>query len=83
LDASPDDVEGAIEFARQRREFGATYCASPAGARTVEIQTADAIRLYGGNAVWKDVAQTLLDNTCQQRTDRHEEDGCWPALDTP
>jgi hypothetical protein len=32
--------------------------------RTVEIQTADAVRLYGGNAVWKDVAQRLLDNTC-------------------
>src|SRR3954462_8315255 len=31
--------------------------------RTVEIQTADAVRLYGGNAVWKDVAQRLLDNT--------------------
>jgi hypothetical protein len=42
--------------------------------RTVEIQTADAVRLYGGNAVWKDVAQRLLDNTCQQRTGRHEED---------
>jgi hypothetical protein len=49
--------------------------------RTVEIQTADAVRLYGGNAVWKDVAQRLLDNTCQQRTGRHEEDGCWPAFD--
>jgi hypothetical protein len=51
--------------------------------RTVEIQTADAVRLYGGNAVWKDVAQRLLDNTCQQRTGRHEEDGCWPAFDAP
>jgi hypothetical protein len=30
--------------------------------RTVEIQTADAVRLYGGDAVWKDVAQRLLDN---------------------
>ena len=49
--------------------------------RTVEIQTADAVRLYGGNAVWKDVAQRLLDNTCQQRTGRHEEDGCWPEFD--
>ncbi|MGY3149547.1 hypothetical protein ACVWYQ_006546 [Bradyrhizobium sp. USDA 3397] len=49
--------------------------------RTVEIQTADAVRLYGGNAVWKDVA--LLDNMCQQRTGRHEEDGCWPAFETP
>lgn len=49
--------------------------------RTVEIQTADAVRLYGGNAAWKDVAQRLLDNTCQQRTGRHEEDGCWPAFE--
>ena len=23
------------------------------------------------------------DNTCQQRTGRHEEDGCWPAFETP
>jgi hypothetical protein len=51
--------------------------------RTVEIQTVDAVRLYGGNAVWKDVAQRLLDNTCQRRTGRHEEDGCWPAFETP
>jgi len=50
--------------------------------RTVEIQTADAVRLYGDNAVWKDVAQRLLDNTCQQRTGRHEEDGCWPAFES-
>jgi len=51
--------------------------------RTVEIQTADAVRLYGANAVWKDEAQRLLDTTCQQRTGRHEEDGCWPAFETP
>ncbi|RXH24236.1 hypothetical protein XH99_28985 [Bradyrhizobium nanningense] len=51
--------------------------------RTVEIQTADAVRLYGDNALWKDVAQRLLDNTCQQRTGRHEEDGCWPAFESP
>ncbi|MGY3496423.1 hypothetical protein [Bradyrhizobium sp. USDA 4502] len=51
--------------------------------RIVEIQTADAVRLYGDNAVWKDVARRLLDNTCQQRTGRHEEDGCWPAFETP
>ncbi|WP_271596710.1 MULTISPECIES: hypothetical protein [unclassified Bradyrhizobium] len=50
--------------------------------RTVEIQTADAVRLYGANALWKDMAQRLLDNTCQQRTGRHEEDGCWPAFET-
>lgn len=51
--------------------------------RTVEIQTADAVRLYGRNALWKDVAQRLLDNTCQLRTGRHEEDGCWPAFEAP
>ena len=50
--------------------------------RTVEIQTVDAIRLYGGNAVWKQVAQRLLDDTCQQRTGRYEEDGCWPGFET-
>ena len=51
--------------------------------RIVEIQTVDAIRLYGGNAVRKDVAQRLFDNTCQQRTGRHEEVGCWPGFETP
>jgi hypothetical protein len=49
--------------------------------RTVEIQTVDAVRLFGGNAIWKDVAQRLLDDTCQQRTGRYEEDGCWPACE--
>ncbi|MEW6766931.1 MAG: hypothetical protein AB1342_02770 [Pseudomonadota bacterium] len=51
--------------------------------RTVEIQTADAVRLYGGNAIWKDVGQRLLDDTCRQRTGSHEDDGCWPAFDVP
>jgi hypothetical protein len=49
--------------------------------RMVEIQKADAVRLYGPKAVWKDVAQRLLDDTCQQRTGRHEEDGCWPSFE--
>ena len=49
--------------------------------RTVEIQKADAVRLAGAQAVWKDVGQRLLDNTCQQRTGRHEEDGCWPSFE--
>jgi hypothetical protein len=49
--------------------------------RTVEIQTVDAVRLFGGNAIWKAVAQRLLDDTCQQRTGRYEEDGCWPAFE--
>jgi hypothetical protein len=46
--------------------------------KAVEIQKTDAIRLYGLHAVWKDVGQRLLDDGCQQRTGRHEEDGCWP-----
>jgi hypothetical protein len=49
--------------------------------RTVEIQKADAVRLAGPQAVWKDVGQRLLDDTCQQRTGRHEEDGCWPSYE--
>jgi hypothetical protein len=49
--------------------------------RIVEIQKTDATRLYGEKAVWKDVGQRLLDNTCQLRTGRHEEDGCWPAFE--
>lgn len=48
--------------------------------RILEIQKADAVRLYGPEAVWKEVAQRLLDATCQQRTGRHEEDGCWPQF---
>lgn len=49
-------------------------------ARVVEIQKVDAARLYGPDALWKDVGQRLLDNTCTQRTGRHEEDGCWPVF---
>ncbi|MEH2537145.1 hypothetical protein V1278_002532 [Bradyrhizobium sp. AZCC 1577] len=49
--------------------------------RIVEIQKADAIRLYGQQASWREVGQRLLDNTCQNRTGRHEEDGCWPAFE--
>ena len=47
-------------------------------ARIVEIQKADAVRFYGPHAVWKDVGQRLLDQTCSNRTGCHEEDGCWP-----
>jgi hypothetical protein len=49
--------------------------------RTVEIQKADAVRLYGPDAIWKNVGHRLLDNTCSQRTGRHEEDGCWPSFE--
>jgi hypothetical protein len=46
-----------------------------------EIQTVDAVRLYGGKVTLKDVAQRLLDDTCQVRTGRLEEDGCWPSFE--
>ncbi|WP_249209924.1 hypothetical protein [Bradyrhizobium manausense] len=49
--------------------------------RIVEIQKADAARLYGAQALWKDVGQRLLDNTCKERTGRHEEDGCWASFE--
>jgi hypothetical protein len=51
--------------------------------RIVEIQTADAVRLYGGHASWKEVGQRLLDNGCRQRTGSHEDDGCWPSYGMP
>lgn len=50
-------------------------------ARIVEIQKADAIRLFGQDAIWRDVGRCLLDNTCTERTGRHEEDGCWPVFE--
>lgn len=50
-------------------------------ARLIEIQKADAVRLYGQDAIWRDVGQRLLDNTCTNRTGRQEEDGCWPTFD--
>jgi hypothetical protein len=49
--------------------------------RTVEIQKADAVRLAGARAVWKDLGQRLLDDTCTQRTGRLEEGGCWPSFE--
>jgi len=51
-------------------------------ARIVEIQKADAIRLYGQQASWREVGQRLLNNTCENRSGRHEEDGCWPAFES-
>jgi hypothetical protein len=66
------------EISRHLLRVGCRRC-----GRTVEIQKADAIRLYGEHAIWKTVGQRLLDNTCTQRTGGHEEDGCWPSYDAP
>jgi ferredoxin len=49
--------------------------------RCIEIRKVDATRLYGPAAIWREAAQRLLDDTCQQRTGRYEEDGCWPSFD--
>ncbi|WP_035961090.1 hypothetical protein [Bradyrhizobium sp. URHA0013] len=51
-------------------------------SRTVEMQKLDAVRFYGADAIWKNVGQRLLDQTCTNRTGRHEEDGCWPNWST-
>jgi hypothetical protein len=49
--------------------------------RIVEIQTADAMRLYGQHAIWKDVGPKLLDDGCRTRTGNRDDDGCWPAFE--
>ena len=64
------------EIQRHLLRVGCRRC-----GRIVEIQTVDAVRLYGAETEWKTVGQRLLDNTCQQRTGRHEEDGCWPSFE--
>jgi hypothetical protein len=74
---SPKPSSGALqlsEIAQHLLRVGCRRC-----GRTVEIQKADAIRLYGSGALWKEVGLRLLDDTCTQRTGRHEEDGCWPS----
>lgn len=50
-------------------------------SRCVEIQRLDAIMLHGPDIAWRDVGQRLLDEGCRIRTERHEEDGYWPAFD--
>ncbi|XAT71593.1 hypothetical protein LRC39_15060 [Rhodopseudomonas sp. P1] len=49
--------------------------------RLVEIGAGDAGRLYGAGTALKDVARRLLDGTCESRTGRYEEDGCWPSVE--
>ncbi|MFK4537282.1 hypothetical protein ABIA00_005465 [Bradyrhizobium ottawaense] len=49
--------------------------------RIVEIQKADATRFYGVDAIWREVGQRLLNNTCTERTGLQEEDGCWPSFE--
>ncbi|MGY3233306.1 hypothetical protein ACVMAJ_000196 [Bradyrhizobium sp. USDA 4448] len=74
--ASPDAALRLDQIPRHLLRVGCRRC-----ARLLEIQKVDAVRLYGREALWKDVARRLLDNTCAERTGRHEEDGCWPAFE--
>jgi hypothetical protein len=67
------DLDGALA------EVGRSVSQRMAFKNSLDL--AGAVRLYGGKAVWKDVAQRLLDDTCQQRTGRYEEDGCWPGFE--
>lgn len=46
--------------------------------RIVEITRADAIKLHGAHAAWRDVGCKLLDDGCQHRTGNRDSDGCWP-----
>jgi hypothetical protein len=47
-------------------------------ATIIEIQTVDAMRLYGGAATWKEVGMALLEGGCRARTGNRDSDGCWP-----
>jgi hypothetical protein len=69
-------MERLSDIRRHQLRVGCRRC-----GRIVEIQTADAVRLAGPQAVWKDVGQRLLDETCTQRSGRLEEDGCWPSFE--
>lgn len=51
-------------------------------SRIVEMQKAEAIRYFGADAIWKNVGQRLLNQTCVNRTGSHEDDGCWPNWPT-
>lgn len=49
-------------------------------SRIVEIGRTDALRLYGGQAIWRDVGHRLLDRNCEERTGNRDDDGCWPTF---
>ena len=74
---SPTTSSGALRLTELSQHLLRVSCRRC--GRTIEIQKVDAIRLFGERAFWKDVGLRLLDDTCTQRTGRHEEDGCWPS----
>ncbi|MCS3893295.1 hypothetical protein M2171_002428 [Bradyrhizobium japonicum USDA 38] len=46
--------------------------------RVVREYRRDLIARWGADALWRDVGQRLLNERCEIRTGRHEENGCWP-----
>jgi len=74
---SPTPSSGALRLTDMSQHLLRVSCRRC--GRTVEIQKVDAVRLYSERAYWKNVGLRLLDDTCTQRTGRHEEDGCWPS----
>jgi hypothetical protein len=76
---SADPVIGALRLCEIPQHTLRVSCRRC--GRIVEIQKVDAARLAGPQAVWKNVGQQLLDDTCKHRTGRLEEDGCWPSFD--
>ena len=74
---SPTPSSGALRLTEMSQHLLRVSCRRC--GRTVEIQKVDAVRLYGERAIWREVGLRLLDDTCTQRTGRHEEDGCWPS----
>jgi hypothetical protein len=79
VETKPKHSPGALRLCQISHHILRVGC-SRCG-RLVEIQKVDATRLYGADAVWKEVGQRLLDKTCIKRTGRYEEDGCWPTFD--
>lgn len=62
---------GEIETAKLRVECLRCF-------KVVEELRRDLVARWGPDALWRDVGQRLLNERCENRTGRHEEDGCWP-----
>ncbi len=82
--ARPDPHRRSQSNSAAYPKFPGTSCACPAVAviaswkfrRLMLCVSTEPMR------IWKDVGMKLLDNGCQERTGRLEEDGCWPSFET-
>jgi hypothetical protein len=68
---SPAKALGELQTAKLRVECLRCF-------RVVEELRRDLLARWGADASWRDVGQRLLNERCEIRTGRHEEDGCWP-----